>query len=110
MVALSDYDHLKDWHSADKALGDKESLKIGNNTELARLPNGDIVVTLHDNRIIRYKPSGVTRISDGGHQSNTTKDRLNRYTSSNVRIFQKDFVWYVKKNGKKQKFRDGMRV
>lgn len=110
MVKLSDYNHLEDWSSANKALDGAKSKKIGNNTELRKLPNNDIVITLHENRIVRYHADGRVRISDGGHKSRTTKDRLNRYTPSTVRVVQRSGVWYVKMAGKKVKFQDGMAV
>jgi len=38
----------------------------------------------------------------------TTKDRINQY--SPVRVYQRDFTWYVKINGKEYQFMDGMVV
>jgi len=108
--ALSKYDHLKDWKIADKALGDRDSKVIGNNTELVRLGNGDIAVTLHGNRIVRYNKDGGVQVSSAGWKTVTTKDRLNRYTDSKTRIFQEDYTWYVKRGGKRVRFEDGMRL
>lgn len=110
MPALSKYDHLKDWKSARKALGKKEEKNIGNNTYLVRMPNNDIAVTLHGSRVVRYRKGGATQVSSAGYKTSTTKDRINRYTPSNVSVVQRDYEWYLKKNGSKQPFQDGMRI
>jgi len=110
MPALSKYSNLHDWKSADKALGDNNSLVIGNNTELIRVSGGDIVVELHGHRIVRYETSGDVRIHSQGYETSTTKDRLNRYTDSKTSIVQRDFEWKVKRGGKTVDFRDGMTV
>lgn len=111
MVKLSDYNHLKNWNSADSALGDKNKKTIGNNTKLRRLGNGDIVVELHGNRVVRYNRDGSTQISSAGYHTSTTKDRINRYTPSNVRVVQRDYDWYVTGvSSEKVPFDDGMTI
>ena len=47
---------------------------------------------LHGNCIARKHPNGLI-ISDGGWQSNTTKERLNAIPG--VSIHQKNFRWYL---------------
>lgn len=110
MPALSKYDHLKDWKSARKALGEKDEKNIGNNTKLVRMPNNDIAVTLHGHRVVRYRKGGVTQVSSAGYRTTTTKDRINRYTPASVSVVQRDYEWYLKKNGKKRDFHDGMEI
>lgn len=110
MVKLSDYDYLKDYSSAERALGDRNSKVIGNNTELVKRPSGNIVVELHGHGIVKYMPNGTTKVSSAGYQTSTTKDRLNRYTPSNVSVVQRDYEWYLKKGSRKQKFQDGMTI
>ena len=60
--------------------------------------HGDSLVHLHGNHIATINRNGVT-LFDGGWQSNTTKSRLNailaEFVKPSVRVFQKDFVWYV---------------
>lgn len=108
---LSKYNKLKDYKSADQVLGSKTSKVIGNNTELRRKSNGRITVLLHDNRIITYYPDNVTELFAAGYRSNTTKDRLNRYTPSQYSINQRSGTWYLFKNGeRKSKFFNGMKL
>lgn len=112
MVKLSDYDHLKNYKTADRALGDKNSKTIGNNTELVRRNDGSIVVELHGHGIVKYLPEhhGRIRLSSAGYRTSTTKDRINRYTPSNVSVVQRQGVWYLKENSRKQEFYDGIEV
>ena len=54
----------------------------------------DFVVVHHYTNILRYKPDGTVVVSPE-FRSNTTKDRLNHYLRRGVRIFQKDWQWYL---------------
>jgi hypothetical protein len=52
---------------------------------------------------VRYPTTGHIYISDGGWQTNTTKERLNGILENvgitgACKIGQKDFVWYWKKD------------
>ena len=63
--------------------------------------NDDVsTVYLHGNKIALVDNSTVT-IFDGGWQSNTTKSRLNalitEFCNFGEGVFQKDFLWYVRK-------------
>ena len=61
---------------------------------------GVSIVRLHGNKIAEVSDNDMT-IFDGGWQSNTTKSRLNAlcdyFCISGEGVFQKDFVWYVRK-------------
>ena len=60
----------------------------------------DFVVVHHYTNILRYKPDG-TVVLRPEVWSNTTKDRLNQYLRRGVRIFQRNWNWYLEtdKNG-----------
>lgn len=110
MPALSEYSHIDSYSKANKSLGDSRSKVIGNNTKLVR-KGGDIAVELHGNEIIRFlENKRVAVLRDGGYRSNTTKDRLNRYTPSDFSVFQRDYEWYAKRGDEKRPFENGMRV
>jgi len=106
--ALSKYSYIKSYSTADKALGQNKTKVIGNNTELVEDFSGSISIELHGNRILTFKRSNDIVLDSAGWQTSTTKDRLNRYTPKSVSITQRDGVWYVKRNGREQEFRDGM--
>jgi len=107
--ALSDYNHVTNYSKADEALGDRRTKTIGNNTKLVR-KNRDIGVELHGNEVVRFYGGGEVGLSSAGYRTSTTKDRLNRYTPRGVNVVQRDGVWYVKRNGSKTEFRDGMTI
>jgi hypothetical protein len=59
------------------------------------------VVRLHGNKIAEVGDTFI-RLFDGGHQSNTTKSRLNailkEHGECGDRVFQKDWTWFVDMN------------
>ena len=80
---------------------------LENNTRL--FDRGDhFAVRLHNTDVVRIYPDGWSLHTEG-YSSLTTKDRLNKY--SPVRIFQRDFVWYVQdgwKNEEPRYFIEGL--
>lgn len=109
--ALSDYNHVKSYSKADKALGDRRTKTIGNNTELVRKRSGDIAVELHGNEVVRFYSDGrEVGLSSAGYRTSTTKDRLNRYSPRGVSVVQRQGTWYLKRNGQKIPFEDGMAI
>ena len=54
----------------------------------------DFVVVHHYTNILRYKPDG-TVVLRPEVWSSTTKERLNQYLRRGVRIFQKNWDWYL---------------
>ena len=77
----------KDWQS-------------GNTSVHFNPETGVSIVRLHGNKIAEVSDNDMT-IFDGGWQSVTTKSRLNAlcdyFCVSGEGVFQKDFVWYVRK-------------
>ena len=62
--------------------------------------SGESLIRLHGNLIAVVDEDSMT-IFDGGWQTNTTKSRLNAlcdaFCIDGEGVFQKDFVWYVRK-------------
>ena len=62
--------------------------------------DGVSLVYLHGNKIAMVDDNSLT-IFDGGWQTPTTKSRLNalcdEYCIAGEGVFQKDFLWYVRK-------------
>ena len=77
----------QDWHSTNTAV---ESI------------NGVSVVKLHGHVIAKVGDSFV-QLFDGGHQSNTTKSRLNAILKGcglpGEKVFAKQFEWFINING-----------
>lgn len=84
----------------------KDSKKIDNNTYLIRLDNGDIAVKLHNTNVVTYKPDGSVILDSGGWQTNTTKDRMNRYLPFG-RISQSKKIWYFQHGEVLITYKDG---
>ena len=67
---------------------------------------------LHGNHIATVKSNSII-IKDGGWQSNTTKSRLNALLyefSYGMRVFQKNFEWFVGYKNVSEDFVSGMEL
>jgi hypothetical protein len=82
---------------AEAYLGQKLGRPIANNTRIVR-GDGHIALTLHENTIVEYTPSGVSLYSSGW-RTPTTKDRINRVIEQRgYTVFSVAGVWYVAPN------------
>ena len=82
------------------------------NTTVKQGWEGEADVYLHGNHIATVKSNSII-IKDGGWQSNTTKSRLNALLdefSYGMRVFQKNFEWYVGYKNVKEDFISGMEL
>ena len=81
-----------------EAINGNKNWKSGNTEVVTNM--GVSTVYLHGNKIALVDDTSLT-IFDGGWQSNTTKSRLNalcdEYCIAGEGVFQKDFLWYVRK-------------
>jgi hypothetical protein len=70
-------------------------------------------VFLYGNQIATIGENFI-QLFDGGHQTTTTKSRLNAILSAfgltGERVFQKEFNWFVNYNGAPIPFFSGMRL
>ena len=84
----------------------------GSNTMVTVDHNDKARVFLHGN-LIAEVCSEFVAIFDGGWQSNTTKSRLNALLAEfrpQARVFQKDFVWFIKHGNNNFVFQSGSLV
>ncbi len=82
--------------------------KLGNNTylhynELERC----FFIRLHATYVLTINKDGTYILNSGGWNTHTTKKVINKY--SPVKIYQKDFVWYLQDTNKVE-FYDGIIV
>ena len=88
-----------DWNSSNTRV------EYNNNTNCS-------TVVLHRTAIAVYDHNTqAIKLNTGGWHSNTTKSRLNAILQglvSGVRVFQKDFDWYLSTNNQTVDFWDGM--
>ena len=60
---------------ASEALRGKRERRIGNNTWLHRLEDGNVAMLLHDTDIVIWTADGIS-LDSGGWKTPTTKDRM----------------------------------
>ena len=82
--------------------------KVGNNTYAEILADNSVAITLHSTDVVTIHEDGAYTLRTGGWQTVTTKDRINQY--SPVRVYQRQYEWFVKINGKEYPFMEGMVV
>lgn len=93
------------------AIKNSKDFKLAN-TEVISCSNVSDVY-LYGHLIARIGETWM-ELFDGGHQTATTKSRLNALLSSfgmpGERVFQKDFAWFVNYQGAPIPFFSGMRL
>jgi len=82
--------------------------KIGNNTRAYIEYDGSVSIELHSTKVVVLYPNGLVKLQTGGWQTITTKDRINQY--SPVKVYQRNYEWFVKINSKEYPFVENMVV
>lgn len=104
-----------DFEGWDAVLGQRQSLKIANNTRLERASDGEaITIRLHGTQIVTYWRQGAIVVNSGGYRSTTTKARMNTVLPQRFGVFQKNHEWFVQvggfENGHAVPFEDGLNL
>lgn len=86
----------------------RDRRKVGNNTYAEILPNGSVGIKLHNTYVVKIHGDGTYTLNSEGWNTSTTKDRINQY--SPVRVYQRQFQWYVQLNSTEYPYMDGMVV
>ena len=80
------------YKEAINLIKNRSSKKLANNTYL--LKDGvNFVIRLHETNIVTITPKNHYILNNGGWQTMTTKDRMNRYLPCN--IWQEKGLWYL---------------
>lgn len=82
--------------------------KVGNNTYAEILHDNSVGIMLHSTYVVKIHEDNTYTLQTGGWQTVTTKDRINQY--SPVRVYQRNYEWFVKINNKEYPFMEGMVV
>ena len=94
-----------------KELGILKSKLVRRNTRLTEYVDGRRTLRLHATDVLTWKPDGVIVLNSGGYRTHTTKERLNAFLPLDVRVYQKNYSWYVRQDGKKDiDFVDGLEL
>lgn len=67
----------------------------GVETWVERIGAGCIVVRYHWTDVVKAYSDGSVYFTSGGWNTNTTKERINRYLPYGYQLFQKDYAWYL---------------
>jgi hypothetical protein len=76
-----------------KGISYRTRRKVGNNTYAEILHDGSVGITLHSTIVVRIHEDGTYTLSNGGWQTATTKDRINKYSPYKVK--QRNHEWFV---------------
>ena len=96
---------MMNWFKAQTVLGIRSKRKIGNNTWLESLPNGDFGIKLHKTFVVIIHCDNTWTLNSGGWRTVTTKQRINEYAPGYVS--QKNFEWFMQDGSE---FFDGITV
>ena len=79
--------------------GVKSAKKVDNSTFEVTYKDGCRAIRLHTTDVVTFRPDGSFFINTGGWLTRTTKDRINKYCSGKINVWQVAYEWYVA-NGK----------
>ena len=94
------------------AVQSNKNWQSGNTTVHFDPETGVSIVRLHGNKIAQVSDTDMT-LFDGGWQTVTTKSRLNALLdefSYGMRVFQKNFEWFVSYKNVSEDFVSGMEL
>ncbi len=72
--------------------------------ETIKLEDGTKIHYYHQHPIVVKSPEYGLMISDCGYRTRTTKERINRYLLEDMRLYQKDYDWYLEVDGETIEF------
>ena len=108
---LDEYSHISAYEDASNILGSNSSKIIANNTKLIRGQSGKIYVRLHSTDVVVYDQNGRISLYTGGYHTQTTLDRINRYTPHGIDVRKVDGELYlIWPDGTEEKFKEGVQV
>ena len=79
--------------------------KVANNTTARIKPDGSVAFMLYSTDVVTIHDDDSVTLRHGGHKTDTTKNRINRFSSFYVR--QENWEWYLNDG---TPFEDGMWV
>jgi hypothetical protein len=92
-VTVTDYTTAQAFlHTRDHPVPRK---KVANNTYVERRSAIAIAVRFHDTDVVTYYSNGAMSLATGGWYSMSTKDRIDRFTPTGVRIFSEMGRWMI---------------
>jgi len=106
----NNYNDLNFYLQNDKR-GKRKSIDdrpIDNNTRVIRRSHNSIAIKLWDTDIITFYDNGSIQLDTGGWKTVLTKERMNQYLPSTIRVYSEQYIWYIRFNKKQYLFENGM--
>jgi len=85
------------------------SKKISKSCRVINYKNGDKTIRLYNTDILQFKGDKII-LSSGGYKTNTTKSRINQFLPGEIKVYQKNFKWFINNNGRELEFFDGIEI
>lgn len=108
--------HVYDFDSASRFLGDKPERRLAANTKIFYMlqsryyGNETIAVKFHQTIIVQYMQGGIIELNTGGHHTVTTKQRINQLLPPGFRVEQRNYEWLLHTPSGTHGFADSMKV
>lgn len=83
---------------------------VANNTLRYLYPDESIGYSLHGTEVVRLYKNGTVLLNSGGYRTVTTKDRINTFLPSGIRLSQDRCQWFISRDGERVSFFDGMKI
>lgn len=80
--------------------------EIGKHRTTVRMENGELSVVFHNTEVVNANSDRI-KLNTGGWFTPTTKTRMNQTANQfglGFKVFQKDFDWFVRFNGRTHEF------
>jgi len=90
-------------------LGILSSKLISKSCRVINYVNGDKTIKLYATDILQFKGDKIF-LNSGGYNTVTTKRRINQFLPCDIRVYQKNYKWYVDIHGQIIEFFDGVAV
>lgn len=77
-------------HNLEHNIGEQ-----GVKTLLIQHQDGSIALRYHQTDVVTAYPDGTVKLDNGGFQTNTTKERINRYLPDGHQLYQEKKKWWI---------------
>lgn len=84
------------FNKALNVLNGREQRKLCANTWLVKLNHDWIGLLYHNTYIIRWSQNGEIEVNNGGWYTSTTKERMNIFLPSTLRVWSEKGEWMVR--------------
>lgn len=98
------------YHKPEKSrCGCSKTTKKGAYRDVSiKMASGKIIHYYHQHPVVVEHEDGSITVSNCGHSTSTTKERINSYLPRGYSVYQEDFDWYLSTPEGDREFEQGM--